>query len=301
VIGLAEEVAKHRSILENDYEYGNLFDSDIALWSISETFPWSHTTKLLLKALRRIPTRAAIERALNIAWHWLKALAAVDHSGVKFMVPAFLLRLERDQEAYDFLKWFATKGREPLYGARWEFDLNGEDVTESLGQGGWDLEAVQEWRDEDKYGDQELLSPLVAGCLVKLRAWTNLLELDGARKALNRKLPREIVDSVREYYLAGEVVMNRQDVVKDMRDGLGLTPRINMIEAQVDGLFAVVQRRNKHFWSLLLDPGTALAEMKTDWEDERREAIDTLQHNYDAWRETPRAIDWVRKKMGQHT
>jgi hypothetical protein len=27
------------------------------------------------------------------------------------------------------------------------------------------------------------------------------------------------------------------------------------------------------------------------------EAIDTLQHNYDAWRETPNVIEWIRLRM----
>ncbi|SMQ49996.1 unnamed protein product [Zymoseptoria tritici ST99CH_3D7] len=295
---LTDEVAEHRLDLENDPEFGNLFDSGIALWSISETFAWSHTTKLLLKALRRIPTRLAIERALDIAWHRMEAMAAVDHSGVKFMIPAFLLRLGRDQEAYDFLKWFATKGRPPLFGAEWDFDMEGEDAGEDLQDGGWDLQEVREWDDELKYGDQELLSPLVAVCLVKLRLWQNLRELRGAEEVLTGRLPREILDRVREEYMARDVVASSEDTIKGMRDGLDLTAKIDDLQRQIDELFFAVQRRNKYFWPLLVQPGNTL-DLEVDWEEEKREAIDVLQHNIDAWRETAVAVHWLENKM-QH-
>lgn len=50
--------------------------------------------------------------------------------GVRDLLPAMLLRLDRDQECYDFMKWYATVGQEGDYD--WgDMDLGFLDVKDA--------------------------------------------------------------------------------------------------------------------------------------------------------------------------
>lgn len=38
-----------------------------------------------------------------------------DNMGLRDMIPALMLRLDRDQECYDFIKWWCTAGSQSTY------------------------------------------------------------------------------------------------------------------------------------------------------------------------------------------
>ncbi|KAI5357195.1 hypothetical protein Slin14017_G125160 [Septoria linicola] len=59
--------------------------------------------------------------------------------GVRQLAPALMLQLGKDQEAYDFMKWYGTSGSDDHYD--WSnmdlpfLDLQGEDAFEPLTTG----------------------------------------------------------------------------------------------------------------------------------------------------------------------
>ena len=76
----------------------------------------------------------AVETALGHMMELLH-LSRVDVQGNKHTIPALYLRLGRDQECYDFVKWWATTGERESYD--WDevkepfLDVKGADVFES--------------------------------------------------------------------------------------------------------------------------------------------------------------------------
>ncbi|KAJ4002675.1 hypothetical protein NW766_012801 [Fusarium irregulare] len=60
-----------------------------------------------MSAILNVRTGEAVEAALGHALEMLR-LCRGDNQGVRSYVPALYLRLGRDQEAYDFIKWHAT-------------------------------------------------------------------------------------------------------------------------------------------------------------------------------------------------
>ena len=62
----------------------------------------------------KIKNYAAVEAAHDHVMDILR-LNHSDNMGVRDMVPSLKLRLGRDQECYDFCKWWATTGQEGDY------------------------------------------------------------------------------------------------------------------------------------------------------------------------------------------
>ena len=60
----------------------------------------------LVEALLEVQTFDAVDQAHSHLMHMLR-LCRGDNMGVRDLVPALFLRLGRDQECYDFLKWWA--------------------------------------------------------------------------------------------------------------------------------------------------------------------------------------------------
>ncbi|KAF4949942.1 hypothetical protein FGADI_8543 [Fusarium gaditjirri] len=85
-----------------------------------------------MTAILNVRTGGAIEIALEEALELLR-LSRGDNLGVRSQVPALYLRLDRDQEVYDFIKWYAMKGdsKYEWHNTRLLFlDLKGEDTFE---------------------------------------------------------------------------------------------------------------------------------------------------------------------------
>ena len=68
----------------------------------------------LVEALLTEHTYAAVSAALDHLLDMLR-LCRGDNMGVRDSVPALYLRLGREQECYDFIKWWATMGEQSNY------------------------------------------------------------------------------------------------------------------------------------------------------------------------------------------
>ncbi|KAI5357196.1 hypothetical protein Slin14017_G125170 [Septoria linicola] len=113
------------------------------------------------------------------------------------------------------------------------------------------------------------------------------------------RLPQELLDIVRQH-LTSDIVTERADIMQKVRDGVGVKDYIDNIDAQMNTMFRVIEKANKHFWPALVDPGRHLSAQP---EFMRYGSVEELQvqlrHAYEAWEETPGAIDWVRQKLTQ--
>ncbi|KAK0719115.1 hypothetical protein B0H67DRAFT_642499 [Lasiosphaeris hirsuta] len=92
---------------------GSLLPADVfntsvgQFWGILDTRNYMRARFAAADALLKVETRVAVKRALGHFMEMLR-LCRADNLGVRDIVPTLLLRLGREQECYDFLKWWAT-------------------------------------------------------------------------------------------------------------------------------------------------------------------------------------------------
>lgn len=158
-----------------------------------------------------------------------------------------------------------------------------ENAFESLASGDW----------THKYGD---VAHKIAITLLKLRLLLDLYSLQNSVK-IAEQLPQELIDNVRQH-LTSEIVARNDGLMQQVRDGVSVQPWVDNVESQMDRMFSSVHESNKHFWSALIDPCAALTARPESYSMGSREEMQLkLQYSYEAWEETPGAIDWVRKKL----
>lgn len=236
---------------------------------------WAH-----IDALSQVRTYEAIEAAVNHCLD-MHRLCRSDNMGIRYSTPHLLLRLGKDQEAYDFLKWYALINMTDDYDygdmTLPFLDIKGADVFENV---------------TGFMPRFSALSHVVAVTLTKLRLLIDLRALQNSNM-MRGKLPQELIDKVREQLVSNPVRNN-----KDILHSDDLTPRIKEIETQVDQLYDYVKRQNKFFWPALVDPLPHLGQ-KPEYYSFGNEAEMQLILNYSylAWEETPGAIDAIRQKM----
>lgn len=96
-------------------ESPDIFTEDVGhFWGLIETRNYMRARYGVVEATLKLRTFEAIEAAHEHLADMLQ-LCRGDNMGVRDMVPALLLRMGRDQECYDFIKWHATMGADDHY------------------------------------------------------------------------------------------------------------------------------------------------------------------------------------------
>ena len=259
----------------------NIFEEGVGhFWGILETRPYMRSRFALVEALLKIKTYAAVDSADAHLMDMLR-LCRGDNMGVRDLVPALKLRLGKDQECYDFCKWWATTGQRGDY--NWgDTDLPYLDV-----KGANVLEPLHE-NTVHKYAS---LSHTVANTLLKIKLALTVLAL---RKSnlVSEKVPQDILDAIQEQIVNGTPFAGHKDVM----DKTQQASILQKLQAQTRRLYAAVGEQNKYFWPTLLNPGRHLTTRPGAYTSGSVEEMEImLQYNYNAWIETPGAIDVVRK------
>lgn len=257
----------------------NVFEESVGhFWGIYGTRPYMRARYALVDKLLKIKTFDAVATAFDHIMDMIR-LCRSDNMGLRDIVPAIFIRLGKDQECYDFVKWWATS--DPHGDYDWgDMDLPFLDVRDADV-----LESVSEFTGE--FSD---ISHAVAVLLIKMRLLRNVKSLKNAG-FLYDLLPPEMVDRISKD-IGGKIIASRKDILmsKD-QDAL-----IKTLEQQLQELFTFVKESNKYFWPALLNPADYLAAQPTSYSrGSAEEAQLTLQYNYDAFVETPGSIDMIRE------
>ncbi|KAI1370526.1 hypothetical protein F4677DRAFT_465136 [Hypoxylon crocopeplum] len=232
-------------------------------WSWQPTRPYMRSRLALTAALLNIKTGVAVETALK---HSLKMLQLNpgDNQGVRDQVPGLFLRLGRDQEAYDFIKWYATVGADGDY--EWGnpespfLNLHDEDVFERV----------------DEYAE-ELFDLGMLVCLTNLKI----------RLLLDMEWVREDAFS--------DVLYKRRDIV----ERADWTDLIADLEGQVKKLVECVKKRNEHYWPALNAPERWAAAYPTAFSPGSPQEINIVfRQTWYTWSECPAAMEVVKKYAG---
>lgn len=233
----------------------------------------------------------AVEDALGYYLHVLRH-SDVETPQVRPVIPPLYIRLGQDQEAYDFLRWFATCGlRKPEVGGRHFFQCIGRkffmapknrDVLEPI---------------EDKWPGREfVLDDVAAVMLIKIRAWFDLRSLQNILRGLRGALPNEIIRLISRQ-LVGGALRTRPEILQAGFEDNGR--RIEVVKAQIRELYKLINRSNPHFWRIMLDDPWAAKEheelysLRSSLPPDEAAAASAYGHLH-AWNETSGALDTVR-------
>jgi hypothetical protein len=132
---LALEEQRLRDLPEDDFMTPTpvFEEGEGHFWGILATRDYMRARIDLQLKLSYVQTRESVESQLVHLRDMLR-LCRGDNLGVRDIIPGLYLRLHRDQECYDFVKWYATEGSRGDY--NWGdmdlpfLNLVGEDVME---------------------------------------------------------------------------------------------------------------------------------------------------------------------------
>ncbi|KAK9234680.1 hypothetical protein V1525DRAFT_412346 [Lipomyces kononenkoae] len=265
----------------------NPFETGVGhFWGIHKTRPYMQSRYALVEALLKAKTRPAVQSALDHILDMLR-LCRGDNLGVRDVAPALYLRLGKDQECYDFIKWWATTGKESKYD--WgDMDLGYLDVKDA-----------NVFEDVDLYGRGHYsLSHAVSVTLIKIRILHDLRNLQGSTVVgETAPFPREILDNIRGKLVSTIVAGN-----KEIMDSNDQRLAIERLESQVAQWYNVVKESNRYFWPALIRPGNNLTARPQYYGHGTPEEMRlVLQYSYESWLETPGAIDLIREQMDLDT
>ncbi|KAK1999765.1 MYND finger [Colletotrichum falcatum] len=254
-------------------------------WKIKETRTYMQVRFGYIGALMSIDTIDAIEMALNQQLDMLQ-LCRGDNMGIRSYPPHLMIRLGRDQEAYDFVKWWATTAEDSKYD--WgdmeaaHMNLKGEDAFEGVG------------KFAKRFGS---LSHKMAVTLLKVRLYLDLLNVRNADHAFRDALPRAVADRIKRHVVRTDVVGGRRDLIEGTDQGAAVaTGRLlRALKKQITTMVRNVKESNSHMWPGMFNPGTLLPELPDAYATgSREETALTWSECSHGWRETPGSLAVVK-------
>ncbi|KAE8351304.1 hypothetical protein BDV28DRAFT_137353 [Aspergillus coremiiformis] len=251
-------------------------------WGLLDTRDYMRARFGVVEAMSQIKSEESVHSQLDHSTDLLR-LCRSDNMGVRGLVPALMLRLNKDQDCYDFLKWWNVINDDFCYD--WGnmdlpyLDIKNADAFESASQ------FCREYLE---------LSHVVAITLLKIKMLFDLVRLEESTRVLGTKLPREIFDLIQSSLPQSPVVASNREIMS----GTGRREMIEELEDQIDDLYEAVDDGNRYFWPGLQTPSMHLAAEPQAYSRGSKEEMQlVLQMNYDAWMETPGAIEFIEAKM----
>ncbi|SPJ72155.1 uncharacterized protein FTOL_01883 [Fusarium torulosum] len=267
----------------------NIFENGVGhFWGILETRTYMRARYNMVDCLLQTfgapgGHKEAVRQGLDNPLDMLR-LSRSDNMGVRDIVPHLYLRLDRDQEVYDFLKWYATTGTESNYD--WgDMDNPYLDVK--------DADVLEEPLDAWSNGRFLSLSHVAAVILIKVRVLLDLQAAQSTFRALKGTMPPEIIDLIRGQ-LIGSVVQSRPEIFKMTTEEI--SSLIQTIKDQIIVLYQSANIYNAHFWRLMLNNAIAASQQRPGMysPETKEEACLTIGYCLASWVETPGAFELMK-------
>lgn len=276
---LNEEEAKLRAHTTDDDPFlpPNPFETAVGLFYTCEpTRPYMSTRYDVVINQLNIRTGEAVEAALANLLDMLR-LCRGDNMGVRSSIPALYLRLGRDQEAFDFLKWYA-------------------DVTPDFDWG--DVEKpMLDVKDADAFAPVELdssglgmdLSFKLALLLIKARLFVDVSLLEGFLQKLGKDAPADKMEIVEEEAMTN-ILSNRRDIV----DAADYTPIMATLRRQMVDIYTNIMAHNKYIVPGLENPTRySAAQPRAYTRGDEGEAILAYRNSWYSWAECPTVLQQI--------
>ncbi|KAI1098788.1 hypothetical protein F4804DRAFT_323822 [Jackrogersella minutella] len=277
---LAREEAALRARPGDQFLMDNPFEAGRGrFWKLIPTRDYMQSRFDLTSTLLNIRTGDAVEAALEHSLEMLQ-LNRSDNQGVRSQVPALYLRLGRDQEAYDMIKWHST------FGAASDYDWNNLDLP------------YMNLHDEDVFEppdsfvkNVENLSFLVCLTNLKVRLLLDIRMLANEAKKrgnINASYEKKM-EWVREH-AHSDVLYKRRDIVERTKwDDL-----LGSLQSQVRKLYAQVKKENRFYWPALKEPERWSAAYPTIYSVGSPHEVNLVFRNtWYSWAECPPALEMI--------
>jgi len=228
-------------------------------WMYMGLRPYMKTRQALVDALVQVNTKDAIEAAFAHCVEMMR-LNTADNQGMGNMLPALLLRQGKDQQCYNTLRWHHVGQSEA-----------GEPKNEDA------LEPVL-----DFLRPRVPLAHLVALALVKVRLLIDMRGIHLRHQATSSYEPQRYVSGITARH--HERFAHASAEISDM------------LKLQVMNMYVGVWFSNELFWPALLSPDEDLRiRPNMGWKGSKQEMQISLQQTYNAWVESPGAIEVMRE------
>lgn len=184
-------------------------------WEFTKTKDFLLELSKLVELHEPIKHRAAVVRQLIFAFHIIY-MGGTDDLDFRFKVPALIMRITRDQESYDFMKWRNTMKRERLTQTSLDH-MRSRFATPTIlnpripdprqapvvyrsdpreDPAGYRMENVFE--SPDIFDDTTPIMTLIPLCLVKIKFILEIQRLQLAAEEYAEKSPSAIVDILKK-------------------------------------------------------------------------------------------------------
>ncbi|KAM0335501.1 hypothetical protein ACHAQA_000549 [Verticillium albo-atrum] len=268
-----------RNAEPDDFTPPNVFDTSVGhFWDIGETRPYMRARYDLTQFLCRTDVRVALEEVLEHQFDMLR-LCRGDNIGVRSEMPATMLRLGREQEAYDFIKW-------------WVFHQNDQSYLKNMPDSPYldikDANALEpvELFTAQRYPDTFHLCSLT---LLKIRL---LLDLQKAQKVINAAENKSVEEKVA--LLQAEDLSRAITRHEEALSTLAGDPKavVDELTKQARELVACTHKTNSHLWEMIINPGDDFGSPPEPYSRGTREEADVARgYTFRVWRGTPGAIE----------
>ncbi|KAK8244432.1 hypothetical protein HDK90DRAFT_408006 [Phyllosticta capitalensis] len=262
---LEREEAEMRAKPDDMFLPQPIFEKGVGnFWGILDTRDYMRARCGVVNSLVATNTFEGLSLAMEHTMDMLR-LCRSDNLGMRTLVPAVLLRLGKEQECYDFIKWWEKISEDSHYD--WGnnelpyLDIKDADVFEPV-----DL-YCKKFADLYKTFDVMLL---------KIQLLLDLRSLQNSQEVFTT------------------LVQNRKEELR----AKGLQQLIETLESQIQQLYNALKRANANLWPVFINPEPHFAANPPYYSrGELSEAQLALKNSYQAWRETPGSTDVVRNLM----
>lgn len=219
----------------------------------------------------------------------LLRLCPGDNMGVRETVPPLFIRLNKDQECYDFVKWWATTAKEGDYD--WSthdryLDIKNADIFEPCNF----INEKSLCGSLSLHACMMILKIKVVVDLIKLRATQNQIEEMSAKFCSETgPPPEELFLGIKKEKCRSSATLARPELFLEPN----LTPKINALRKQIDSLSESIDRQNKHYIPALLGPDMELGPITMFQMGSPEEMRMALQHTWYAWMESFGTLDYL--------
>ena len=217
---------------------------------------------------------------------YILRLSRKDNMGVRDLIPGLYIRLDQDQECYDFLKWWLT------YPNKLD-DL--EDDDEPF----LSIKNADALENPAGFGKvHHSLAHYGMLYLLKLRMVLNIVAIELVIKHTEAKCPPSLLENVLSH-ITSNTLKNNAAVWQDIKDGEHLEPHKNQVLAQVAALRRTIDDYNSAYLLGIVEPDSHYNARPPMYAARDISGMQTaVAQTYDAWLETQGSLAFLDQMLG---
>jgi hypothetical protein len=278
--GICKRIGKAKLVLKAEEEEEKMLNA-----VAGKAFPaWAQSGTTLDPLLKlataelEIDTRLAVQAGLNHVLE-MAGLSKTNMLGTADLAVPCFLRLGRDQECYDFMKWWITTPESTMQPPKKPYtSVRNADVLESS---------------SIFMGKCPSLNFMACLILLKLRILMDLQSLQRSAAEVGGKLPQELVDEIRADMVSSALtraVIEREDH----------SASIAALVTEIKEMLSATHKANEHFWpGVLHSTDEEMTRAENYGDAVGQEMLEGLRLTYKAWAETPGAREAIEVLLGE--